>query len=420
MSSLPDDEREMLLSETPDDELDRLEFDWTFWGRPAQFAPPDPWDVWLVMAGRGFGKTRTGAEWIRWRVQHGISRRVALVAPTAADARDIMVEGESGILATAPPWFRPKYEPSKRRLTWPNGAIATVFSADEPDRLRGPQHDAGWCDEIRSWRYPEAWDNLMFGLRLGNSPQVCATTTPVPNKLVRDLIKAPGTVITRGTTYENVGNLAPAFLDRIVRRYEGTRMGRQELRGELLEDVPGALWKRAMFEERRDAPDLVRVVVGVDPSVSKSDSADETGIIVAGKGADGHGYTLADYSLQASPDEWAQKVVTAYRAFNADRIVAEANNGGEMVRLTIRTVDPSVPVTLVHASRGKHIRAEPVSALYEQGRWHHVTLFADLEDQLCTWTPEEGDSPDRLDALVWAATALMPEIAGGGLIGAVA
>lgn len=268
-----------------------LLYQWGFWARPNQVPPAGEWRVWLVLAGRGFGKTRTGAELIRARVAARTVRRIALVAPTASDVRDVMVEGESGILAVSPPWQRPRYEPSKRRLTWRNGAIATLFSADEPERLRGPQHDAAWCDELASWRHPEAWDMLMFGLRLGTDPRVVVTTTPRSTPLLRSLVIDPSVAVTRGTTYENRANLAPAFFGQIIRKYQGTRIGRQELEAELLEDVPGALWNRGMLEGLRAgaAPPLSRVVVGIDPAVSSTDRADETGIIVAGKDAGGRG-----------------------------------------------------------------------------------------------------------------------------------
>lgn len=322
-----------------------------------------------------------------------------------------MVEGESGILAISPPWARPLYEPSKRRVTWPNGSMVTVYTADEPDRLRGPQHHWAWCDELAAWRYPDAWDMLMFGLRLGSDPRVVVTTTPKPIKLVRDLISSPTTAVTTGSTYENLANLAPAFRDAIISRYEGTRLGRQELLAELLDDVPGALWTRSIIESCRvrETPELVRIVVAIDPAVTSGEDADETGIIVAGLGVDGHGYVLADRSVHlASPETWARRAVVAYREFTADRIVAEVNNGGEMVELTLRTVDRSVSYRAVHASRGKRVRAEPVAALYEQGRIHHVGAHPTLEDQMCQFVPEGSDiSPDRVDALVWAMTDLM-------------
>ncbi len=327
-----------LLEALTEEQAAVLKTDWVFWARPEQCAPEGAWLVWLLLAGRGFGKTRSGAEWVRERVEHGRVKRVALVAPTAADARDVMVEGDSGILATAVDSFRPRFEPSKRRLTWPNGAIATCFSADEPERLRGPQHDAAWCDELAAWRYEEAWHNLMLGLRRGDDPRCVVTTTPKPVRLVRALIAAETTRLTRGATRENARNLAPAFLEAIVRRYEGTRLGRQELEAEMLEDTPGALWTRAMLEREgarvTDLPTLVRVVVAIDPAASANEGSDETGIIVAGIAADGHGYVLEDLSGRYSPHAWAARALEAYRNFNADRIVAEVNNGGDMVDRT--------------------------------------------------------------------------------------
>ena len=397
-----------------------LLYDWSFWARPAQQPPTGNWRVWLLLAGRGFGKTRTGAELVRARVAAWTARRLALVAPTAADARNVMVEGESGILAISPPWDRPRYEPSKRRLTWPNGAIATLYSADEPERLRGPQHDATWCDELGSWRYPEAWDMLMLGMRLGNDPRVVVTTTPRPTKLIRALIADPTAVVTRGSTYENQTNLAPAFLQQIIRKYEGTRLGRQELEAEILDDVPGALWTRGVIEASRAcaAPPLIRVVVAIDPAATSSEHADETGIIVAGMDGQGQGWVLADVSGRYPPAEWARTVIAAYRSHRADRVVAEVNNGGEMVEATLRVIDPNVSFAAVRAARGKLTRAEPVAALYEQGRVHHLGVFPQLEDQMCGFVPADhgdfgqrpmGCSPDRADALVWALTDLLIE-----------
>lgn len=387
-------------------------YQWSFWARDNQLPPDGDWRVWLLLAGRGFGKSRTGAEWIRSQVETGRYHRLALVARTAADVRDVMIEGESGILRISPPWFRPKYEPSKRRLTWPNGAVATTYSADEPDNLRGPEHDGAWCDELAAWSYPDAWDMLMFGLRLGADPRVVVTTTPRPTKLIRELVAAPTTHVTRGRTYDNASNLAPAFMEQIIAKFAGTRLGRQELDAEILDDTPGALWKRDQIEALRVVkhPDLSRIVVAVDPAVTSNEGSDETGIIGAGLGTDQHGYVLEDASLRGSPLAWATAAVTLYYKLQADRIVAEANQGGEMVEHTIHTVDPNVPVRLVHASRGKYIRAEPVAALYEQARAHHVGTFPAMEDQLCTWT--QGDeSPDRLDALVHGLTDLMIDVA---------
>jgi phage terminase large subunit-like protein len=385
--------------------------------RANQLPPPGSWHIWLFIAGRGAGKTRAGAEFVLQRVRDG-ARRIALVGATTADVRDVMVEGDSGILSVAPSDIKPRYIPSLRRLVWPNGAIATTYSAEEPDRLRGPQHDTAWPDEVATWQDAHkgvandtAWSNLMLGLRLGDDPRCCATSTPKPVKLVRELwgdaeAARNGVVMTRGTTYENLDNLAPAFRTQIITRYEGTRLGRQELQGELLEDVEGALWKLAMFDDRRTTADLARVVVGVDPSGSSTTTSNEAGIIVAGKGADGDGYVLADRSGVFSPDQWARRAVAAYYEYAADRIVAERNFGGDMVLSTIRTVDPQIKVELVTASRGKMVRAEPVAALYEQGRIHHAGVFDELEAQMTTWTQESGESPDRMDALVWALTDL--------------
>jgi len=427
LASLPEALRNSLVEALTQDEARALLYDWPFWARPNQLPPPGDWRVWLLLAGRGFGKTRTGAELIRARVASGTARRVALVAPTAADARDVMVEGESGILAISPPWDRPRYEPSKRRLTWSNGAIATLYSADEPERLRGPQHDTGWCDELASWRHPEAWDMLMFGLRLGTDPRVVVTTTPRPTKLLRQLTADRTVTVTRGTTYENRANLAPDFIEQIVRKYEGTRIGRQEIEAELLDDLPGGLWNHGLIEAARasEAPDLARIVVAIDPAASSGRDADETGIIVAGKDTQGHGWVLADLSGRYQPAEWARTAVAAYRAHRADRIVAEVNNGGEMVEATLRMVEPDLPFAAVHASRGKVTRAEPVAALYEQGRVHHLGSFARLEDQMCNLVRgaaanrdgrRTGGSPDRADALVWALTDLLVEpMAGEGI-----
>lgn len=398
---------------TPE-QRERLRYTWEVVARPEQIAPIGDWRTWVAMAGRGFGKTRCGAEWVRSQVERDKAVRVALVAPTAADARDVMVEGESGILAISPPWNRPTYEPSKRRVTWKNGAMATMYSADEPDRLRGPQHDALWADELAAWRYPDAWDMAMFGLRLGDDPRSVVTTTPRPVRILRDILKQPTTVVTRGSTYDNKANLAQAFLDAIVKRYEGTRIGRQELYAEMLDDVPGALWARDAIDATRlmtqvHMSSMRRVVVAIDPAVTSGEDSDETGIVVAGLGIDGHGYVLADRSCRLSPDKWAKRAVDAYHEFHADRIVAEVNQGGDLVEKTIRTVERSISYTAVRAARGKVTRAEPIAALYEQGRIHHAGAFGALEDQMCSFTPDnqDGGHDDRVDALVWALTELM-------------
>lgn len=420
LASLPEALRNSLVAALSPAEARALLYDWPFWARPNQLPPEGDWRVWLLLAGRGFGKTRTGAELMRARVMARTARRMAFVAPTAGDARNVMVEGESGVLAISPPWDRPRYEPSKRRVTWANGAIATLYSADEPERLRGPQHDTAWCDELASWRYPEAWDMLMFGLRLGADPRVVVTTTPRPTKLLRELAADRTTALTRGTTYENRANLAPDFIEQIVQKYEGTRLGRQEIEAEMLDDLPGGLWNRGVIEAARvrTAPALVRVVVAIDPAATSGERSDETGIIVAGKDGQGHGWVLADLSGRYPPAEWAKAAIAAYRAHSADRIVAEVNNGGEMVEATLRVIDPNLAFAAVHASRGKITRAEPVAALYEQGRVHHLGAFPQLEDQMCNLSPgarddanirRTGHSPDRVDALVWALTDLLVE-----------
>jgi phage terminase large subunit-like protein len=388
---------------------------WLATARPNQLPPPgDDWFIWVLLAGRGFGKTRSLSEFVIDQVACGVARRIALVAATSADARDVLVEGPSGILACSPDWNRPLYEPSKRRLTWRCGATATTFSADEPERLRGPQHDLAVVDELGSWRRPEAWDNLMFGLRLGTRPRCAVATTPRPTKLIRELLTREGAdvVVTRGTSYENRGNLAPGFFSQITKTYENTRLGRQELLGELLTDTPGALWTRDRIEElRRDAaPVLQRIVVAIDPAGSVE--GDETGIVVAGRDDADHGWILVDASGHYEPTQWAKHAVELYHRFHADRIVAEVNYGGAMVEATIRAIDPNVAFSAVTASRGKVARAEPVAALYEQARVHHLGSFPGLEDQMASFTSNfdrarTGFSPGRVDALVWAITELM-------------
>lgn len=381
---------------------------WAFLAHPGQIPPEDKsWFCYLMRSGRGGGKTRSGAEWILKRVRRGY-RHIALIGQTAADIRDTMVElGPSSIMKVARPDERPIYEPSKRRLTFPNGAIATTFTGEEPDQLRGPAHDTVWIDELAKFKYPEeTWDNMEMGLRLGDNPQVFCTTTPRPIPIIRRLVKDPTTIDVRFSTAQNAANLSPIFLKRIQERYAGTRLGRQELEGEILEDNPNALWNRAVIENLRvkigeTIPPLLRVVVGMDPAVTGNENSDETGIIAGGIAANGHGYILDDMSLQASPAEWARAGVRCLYKNKADRIVGEVNNGGDLIEVNIRTVDRNVPFTAVHASRGKLIRAEPVAALYEQGRIHHIGTFPVLEDQLCDWSPDSAKSPDRMDALVW-------------------
>ncbi len=409
---LPERLRRQAVNSLTQKEAEKLLYDWSFWARPAQLPPNRDWYVWLLRSGRGFGKTRTGSETVRQWAAAGHSP-IALIGQTKADVRDTMVEvGASSILKISPPWFMPEYEPSKRRLTWPNGVIGVIYSGDEPDQLRGPQHAKGWVDELAKFKHPrETWDNFEMGLRTGEKPQAIVTTTPRPLKLITELINEKTTAVTGGHTMENAVNLSPAFLKRILEKYEGTRLGRQELAGEILDDNPGALWQRGKIDELRvrKAPELARIIVAVDPEATSKKNSAETGIIVAGVGKvkdAAHGYILDDLTIRGTPDKWATAAVAGYHKYRADRIVGEVNNGGDMVEHTIRTVDKNVAYNAVHASKGKHIRAEPVSALYEQGRVHHVGFFPDLEDQMCDWVPGDN-SPDRLDALVWAVTELM-------------
>lgn len=366
------------------------------------------------MAGRGWGKTRTGAETVRQWVR--TIDMVNLIGATVDDARDIMIEGESGILAICPDDERPDYKKSERKLVWPNGAISLIFTADEPERLRGKQHKALWADELAAWRYQEAWDQAKFGLRLGARPRAVLTTTPRPVKNVVDLVADRATKITRGTTYDNRENLAPSFFEEIVKRYEGTRLGRQELNAELLLDVPGALWTRQMIHHmpRQSIPPLRRIVIAIDPPASSNDRSNECGLIAVGQGDDDQAYVLADRSGVMAPSEWAKAAVIMFREFEADCIVAEVNQGGEMVEAVIRSEDPNVSYRAVRASRGKYIRAEPISALYARGVVYHCDQFEALEDQMCTFTPDfdrsRDGSPDRLDALVWGMTELFPSL----------
>ena len=431
LASLTEEERNAYLETLSIEAKAALKYSWEFWARPNQLEPEGDWHTWLILAGRGFGKTRTGAETIRkWvcgstPLGRGQCSRIALVAETGADARDVMVLGESGLLAVHPADFRPTYHPSKRLVEWPNGAKAWLYNATEPDQLRGPQHDGAWCDELAKWDYAqETWDQLQFGLRLGDFPKAIVTTTPRPIPLIRKMVKDDVVRVTSGSTMDNADNMAASFMREIQDKYAGTRLGRQELNGEILEDIPGALWTRESIDDHRikQAPeDLERVIVSVDPATSNNEGSDETGLVVVGLARDGdgygRGYVLEDASLKGSPEEWASKAVSLYRKWSADKIVAEKNQGGDMVMAVIRAQDRSVPVKLVHASRGKVVRAEPISTLYEQGRVHHVGIFDKLEDQMCLFsvdnirTPAFG-SPDRVDALVWGLTELFNKITG--------
>ncbi len=408
--------RSQILSQLSNKEASELYYDWQFWARSDQLPPRRDWLYWLILAGRGAGKTRAGAEAIRsWSKAFSL---INLVGPTGDDVRDVMVLGESGLLACCAPSERPVFERSKARLMWPNGSVSQLFSAEEPDRLRGKQHEKLWLDELAAWRYPESFEQALLGLRLGASPQAIITTTPRPIKLIKQLLIDPHAITTRGSTFDNSNMLADAFIRRIATRYAGKQIGQQELFAEIVEDAPGALWTRAMIEQTRAdpemaAPNLVEIVVAVDPPAKSGDKADECGIVVAGKAANGHIYILADLTSQGdSPVQWASRVVAAFERFRANRVVAEVNNGGDMVASILRHEYPNLPVRSVTATRGKYLRAEPVAAAYERGLIHHAATFPELESQLCTLTPDfnsrtSGHSPDRADALVWAVTDLI-------------
>lgn len=418
---LTPDKRRVFLESLSEDEANMLTLlamhgdkpDWATIARAEQLPPDGEWLTWMFLAGRGAGKTRSAAEWIIERAKTP-NLRLALVGRTPADVRDVMVEGESGIMACGR-GMNIQYEPSKRKLTFPNGTIAMTYSAEVASQLRGPQHHYAWADEASSWTdapkgdsLDTAWNNLMLGLRLGTAPQVMVTTTPKPNRLTKDILGRKSTTITRGSTYDNLDNLAASFRQQVLDSYEGTRLGRQELLGELLEDVEGALWTNQMLESAlvEEVPTMQRIVVAVDPSGGDGEGNDEQGIVVAGKGIDGFYYVLADRSCKLTPQGWASRAVGAYNEFSADKLVAEKNFGGDMVKAVIAQIDKNISFKMVTASRGKVQRAEPIAALYEQGKVRHVYGLQDLEAQMTGWTPEDGTSPDRMDALVWAMTEL--------------
>jgi phage terminase large subunit-like protein len=408
--------RAEILAEMTPLECAQLFHDWSFWARPDQAPPPGDWIIWLILAGRGAGKTRAGAEAVRhWTKTYEI---VNVIGPTADDVRDTMVLGESGILNCCRKDERPRYFASAGRLEWPNGAITSLFSAEEPDRLRGKQHMKLWCDELAAWRRPDTFDQALLGLRLGDKPQVIVTTTPRPTRIIKQLAADKDAIVTRGSTFDNKGHLARAFLERIAARYHGRSIGRQELMAEIVEDVPGALWSRALIERQRVAPETApaefsEVVVAVDPPARSGSRSDECGIVVAGKAPGGRYYVLADLTSQGeTPAAWGARVGAAYRGFKANRVVAEINNGGEMVTEVLRQTEPHLPVRAVTATRGKFLRAEPIAAAYERGLVFHAGVFNKLEDQLCALTPDfdrraAGFSPDRADALVWALADLL-------------
>jgi len=391
-----------------------------FWARDNQL-PPDEWGkdgcfIWNIRAGRGWGKTKTSAETFVWAVRYGGYKYPNLVGATAEDVRDLMIDGESGILACCPKDFYPTFIPSLKKLIWPNKVVSHFYYGSEPDKARGPQSDFLWCDEIAKWLRPEeTFDNLMMGLRLGKNPLCIVSSTPRPTKFLIELEKRMDdkgrkcTVVTRGNTQENYCNLSPVFISTIINKYKGTRLGRQELEGDFLSDNPEALWKRDIIDDNRvykPPAQYTYVVVGVDPATTSKEGSDDTGIIVVAADANNHGYVLGDYTIHDTPQQWGKAVISAFHLHQANLVVGEVNNGGDMVEHTIRMLDASVPFKAVHASRGKVIRAEPVSSLYEQGRVHHVGTFRELEDQLCEWVPGAEKSPDRLDSLVWGITEL--------------
>lgn len=394
----------------------RLKNDWRMIGNHVQQQPEGDWRNWLLIGGRGSGKTRAGAEWVHLIASTGdhSDLRIALVAETLGDAREVMIDGVSGICRIAKR-KRPDFEASRRRLVWPNGAMAQIFSSEDPESLRGPQFHFAWSDELAKWRYAqETWDMLQFGLRLGDRPQQLITTTPRPIPLLKTLMADPSSRVVRMRTHDNAANLSPGFIDAMMKRYGGTRLGRQELDGELIAQRDDALWKRAdieaIFDDRPDV--LARIVVAVDPPAGSGEGSC-CGIVVAGIGIDGRFWVLADCSAEgATPAGWARAVVAAHHRFEADRVVAEVNQGGEMVSAMLKSIDANLPITMVRASRGKFTRAEPVAALYEQGRVRHAGRFEKLEDQMTDFGLDglsSGKSPDRLDALVWALTALAME-----------
>jgi phage terminase large subunit-like protein len=416
--------RQAVLDQVTEAEAAELLYDWRFNGRPEQLLPGTKdaalgntgWLFWLILAGRGFGKTRTGAETVReWAVNP--KERILMIAPTAGDVRDTMIEGVSGLLQCYPTHQQPMWEPSKRRILFPSGAIGITRSADEPERLRGPQFTKFWADELCAWRFlQEAWDQIMFGFRVKTSVlQGIITTTPKPSKLLTELVGDSSTVITRGSSYDNKRNLADAFIKRVIAPYEGTRLGRQEINAEILTDTPGALWTSALIDANRIKladvrwTHIVRIVVAVDPAVSAEDGSDETGIVVAALLLSHHVLVFDDLSLRGSPLEWAKAATGVLRhpKWPAERIVAEVNNGGDLVEANIRTVEPNAPFSKVWASQGKRTRAEPIAAAYEQNRVHHVGVFSMLEAQMTTYVPGAGKSPDRMDALVYAITELL-------------
>lgn len=410
-----------------EEQVEALRWDWRFWARPGQLPPGSSdalsnrsaWVHWLPLAGRGWGKTRVGAETTRRWAENPL-HKIHLVGPTSSSIRSVMIDGPSGLMASYPPYRRPDYEPSRHRILFPSGAIGETFSADEPERLRGPQCTHYWADEPCAWRFlDDAWDNLMFGFRLGEHTQGVITTTPKPSRWLREIVNNPNTVVTRHSTYENRSFLAKSFFDSVIRKYEGTRLGRQELLAEILDDTPGALWTLALIDQHRlrgivNREELIRVVVAVDPAVSAGEDSADSGIVVAALTSQQHILVLEDITTHGSPLEWGTVAKKAYDHWHADRVIGEVNNGGDLVEANMRAVDPFISFRQVRATRGKAVRAEPVAALYEQGRVHHVGSFPEMESQMCTFVPGAvrtvHDRLDRMDALVWACTELLIDV----------
>lgn len=405
--------KEQKKSSSPQTKLKAARWRWRKEQARTEQLPPDgDWNTWLYLAGRGAGKTRTAAEWLAWEAIKTPATRWAIVAPTYSDARDTCVEGDSGILGVLKRYDAIlNWNRSLGEIVLTNGSIIKLFSADKPDRLRGPQHHGAWCDELAAFRYSDTWDQLQLGLRLGDKPRVIVTTTPRPTPLIRSLAARNdnSVALTRGSTFDNAANLAPSALLEFQARYGGTRLGRQELFGEILEDTEGALWTRGLIDRNRvlKAPPLARIVVSIDPAVTNTKDSDETGIVVCGSTNDGHGYVLGDYSFRGSPLDWASKAVSVFDEWKADSLLVEVNQGGDMVSAVLKQIRLGLPIREVRAHVGKKLRAEPVAAMYEQGRIHHVGEFAKLEDQMTTWTPDLPDSPDRLDAMVQAFADLL-------------
>lgn len=420
IASLSEKEREEIRAGLTEEQALALLYDWKLWARPEQLPPPQgEWLTWLILAGRGFGKTRTGAEWVRREVEAKRATSIALIAETQKDLEEVMCFGVSGIMSVFPEHQKPKITKKPIRVEFHTGAVAYGYNATEPDQLRGPNFDLAWGDELAKWRYArETWDQLQFGLRLGKHPRQIVTTTPRPLPILKEILASATTVVSRGITSDNYVNLAASFIKTITEKYAGTRLGRQELSAEILDDVPDALWTRANLDRDRRGPEKVpplkRVVVAIDPAAKKNEIPEDgaaTGIVVAGLGEDGRGYVLDDATCRESPNGWARMAVACFDRYEGNCIVGEVNNGGDMVAATVRAVRPGVPFKEVHASRGKWTRAEPIAALYEQGRISHVGTFAALEDEMVNFGPNGmvGDaSPDRVDALVWALTELFP------------